>query len=64
MIRNIQLRLTSLWLGLMIGLLGALLGLLPLTADWEEGVGLGLLFKLRGQLPAPKDVVIAIDRAA
>ncbi|MGD8907725.1 MAG: adenylate/guanylate cyclase domain-containing protein [Chromatiales bacterium] len=51
-------RLTSLWLGLMIGLLGALLGLLPLTADWEEGVGLGLLFKLRGQLPAPKDVVI------
>ncbi len=53
-----QVRLTSLGLGLMIGLLGALLGLLPLTAAWEEGVGLGTLFKWRGQLPAPKEVAI------
>jgi adenylate cyclase len=53
-----QVRLTSLGLGLMIGLLGALLSLLPFTAAWEEGVGLGLLFKLRGQLPAPAEVVI------
>jgi adenylate cyclase len=53
-----QVRKASLGLGLMIGLLGALLGLLPLTAVWEEGVGLGMLFKLRGQLPAPKEVVI------
>lgn len=48
----------SLGLGLLIGLLGGMLGLLPLGADWEEGVGLGLLFKLRGQRPAPEAVVI------
>jgi adenylate cyclase len=48
----------SLGLGLVIGLLGILISLLPGTSDWEEAIGLGLLFKLRGQLPPPEDVVI------
>ena len=55
---NTQGRLGSLGLGLMIGLLGAILALLPVTASWEEGVGLGLLFKWRGQRPMPDEVVI------
>ena len=55
---NTQGRLGSLGLGLMIGLLGAILALLPATSAWEEGVGLGLLFKWRGQRPAPDEVVI------
>ncbi|MEJ2590915.1 MAG: CHASE2 domain-containing protein, partial [Candidatus Thiodiazotropha sp.] len=50
--------LRSLGLGLLIGLLGALIGLHPATSGWEEGVGLGLLFQLRGQRPAPPDVAI------
>jgi len=41
-----------------IGLLGGLIGLLPPTSGWEEGAGLGLLFKLRGQRPAPAGVTI------
>jgi adenylate cyclase len=48
----------SLRLGLLIGLLGGMLSLLPFGADWEEGIGLGLLFKLRGQRPAPEEVTI------
>jgi adenylate cyclase len=51
-------RLASLGLGLLIGLLGAMLSLLPVTAAWEEGVGLGLLFQWRGQRPAPTEVAI------
>lgn len=50
--------LRSLALGISIGLLGGLLGLLPVTSGWEEGAGLGLLFKLRGQRPAPTGVAI------
>ena len=50
--------LCSLGLGLLIGLLGSLISLLPVTSGWEEGVGLGLLFNLRGQRPAPEEVVI------
>ncbi len=42
----------------MIGLLGVLFSVLPTTSDWEESVGLGLLFKLRGPLPTPDEVVI------
>ncbi len=48
----------SLGLGLMIGILGAGLGLIPPTANWEESVGLGLLFKLRGARPPPQEAVI------
>lgn len=54
--RNRSLR--SLGLGLTIGLLGALICLHPATSGWEEGIGLGLLFKLRGQRPVPPEVVI------
>ncbi|MEJ2396431.1 MAG: adenylate/guanylate cyclase domain-containing protein, partial [Candidatus Thiodiazotropha sp.] len=48
----------SLGLGLIIGLLGAGLSLFPPSAGWEEGVGLGLLFKLRGERPPPNEVAI------
>ncbi|MEN8167184.1 MAG: adenylate/guanylate cyclase domain-containing protein [Pseudomonadota bacterium] len=48
----------SLKLGLFIGVLGALISLMPGTSNWEEDSGLGLLFKLRGQRPPPQDVVI------
>jgi len=55
---TIKRRLSSLGFGLTIGLLGLLIGLLPPTAGWEEAFGLGLLFKLRGQRPAPDSVAI------
>ncbi|MCU7932368.1 MAG: adenylate/guanylate cyclase domain-containing protein [Candidatus Thiodiazotropha sp. (ex Codakia rugifera)] len=48
----------SLGLGIMIGILGVLLNLMPGTSSWEEGIGLGLLFKVRGYRPPPQDVVI------
>jgi adenylate cyclase len=48
----------TLGLGLVVGLLGILISLLPGTSEWEESIGLGLLFKLRGQLPPPEDVAI------
>lgn len=48
----------TLGFGLLIGLLGSLVSLLPITAAWEEGVGLGLLFHLRGPRPAPPEVII------
>ncbi|MEJ2406524.1 MAG: adenylate/guanylate cyclase domain-containing protein [Candidatus Thiodiazotropha sp.] len=51
-------RLSSLGLGLLIGLLGALCGVLPPTAGWEESVGLSLLFNLRGERPPPEEVAI------
>jgi adenylate cyclase len=50
--------LRSLGLGLLIGLLGVLICLHPATSGWEEGIGLGTLFKLRGARPAPSDVAI------
>ncbi|MEJ2693368.1 MAG: adenylate/guanylate cyclase domain-containing protein [Candidatus Thiodiazotropha sp.] len=51
-------RLGSLGWGLLIGLMGSLISLLPVTSGWEEGAGLGLLFHLRGQRSAPEEVVI------
>ncbi|MCU7857224.1 MAG: adenylate/guanylate cyclase domain-containing protein [Candidatus Thiodiazotropha sp. (ex Lucinoma borealis)] len=48
----------SLGLGMMIGILGVLISLMPSTSSWEEGIGLGLLFKVRGYRPTPQDVVI------
>lgn len=49
---------SALILGLSIGILGALISLLPIGATWEEDFGLGLLFKLRGQRPAPQNTEI------
>jgi adenylate cyclase len=48
----------ALLLGISIGILGALISLLPVSAAWEEEIGLGLLFKLRGQRPPPREVEI------
>lgn len=52
-------------LGLLTGILGLTASLLPYGYDLEESIGLGLLFKLRGQRQAPSDVVvIAVDKAS
>ncbi|MCU7920339.1 MAG: adenylate/guanylate cyclase domain-containing protein [Candidatus Thiodiazotropha sp. (ex Epidulcina cf. delphinae)] len=48
----------SLGAGLMIGLLGVLISLIPYTAAWEEGIGLETLFKLRGRRTPPQEIVI------
>jgi adenylate cyclase len=45
-------------LGLLTGVLGLVLGLLPFGHDLEENIGLEVLFKLRGTRQAPADVVI------
>ncbi|MCG7872479.1 MAG: adenylate/guanylate cyclase domain-containing protein [Candidatus Thiodiazotropha lotti] len=52
-----QLR-SALLLGISIGILGALISLLPVGSAWEEDMGLGLLFKLRGQRAAPESIEI------
>jgi adenylate cyclase len=44
--------------GLVIGLIGLVLSFLPLSRGFEEDVGLGLLFQLRGVRPPPTDVVV------
>ena len=49
-------------MGLSIGLFGVILGILPGSASWEEDIGLGLLFRMRGPLaPPPEVVLIALD---
>ncbi len=51
--------------GIIVGLVTAALGiaLAPLLPDLEEGVGLEILFKMRGPRPAPQEVVVvALDR--
>lgn len=48
----------SLGFGLLIGVIGALSSILPNGAAWEEDTGLGLLFRLRGPLPTPQQVVV------
>ena len=48
----------TLALGTLIGVLGVLISLMPGSSTWEQDSGLGLLFKLRGQRPAPQEVVI------
>ena len=50
--------LQTLGIGLLVGLSGILFSALPVGFAWEEDAGLGVLFKLRGQRPAPSDVVI------
>jgi adenylate cyclase len=52
-------------LGVLTGLLGVTLSLLPPGANLEENVGLDLLFKLRGVRKAPSEVVIvSVDKAS
>jgi adenylate cyclase len=52
-------------LGLIIGVAGLLISLIPFWSDIEENVGLDLLFRLRGERKAPTDVVIvSIDKAS
>jgi adenylate cyclase len=48
----------TLVLGVVLGIVGALASLLPATFRLEERLGLGLLFAVRGPLPAPTQVVI------
>lgn len=53
----------ALLLGLVIGLAGTIISLSPFGLALEENVGLDQLFMLRGQRPAPTDVVIiSIDK--
>ena len=50
-------------LGLLIGIAGVFLNIIPLGPELEENFGLGVLFGLRGVRQAPADVVIvSIDR--
>lgn len=52
-------------LGLALGLGGLIVGFLPLTVALEEALGLGVLFAVRGPLPAPQQVaVVGISRDA
>ncbi|MEW8084411.1 MAG: hypothetical protein AB2823_02500, partial [Candidatus Thiodiazotropha endolucinida] len=44
--------------GMIIGMLGVAIIFLPGSATWEENFGLSLLFEMRGQRPAPEQVVI------
>lgn len=44
--------------GVATGLSGALLGITPLGSEFEKDVGLTWLFKVRGAIEAPKDVVV------
>lgn len=49
--------------GAVIGLLGLALSFFPTVHDLEEDLGLGLLFKLRGAVKAPAEVlVVSMDR--
>ncbi len=48
--------------GLLIGIVGVVLSVVPLSRSFEEDLGLGLLFQLRGVRPPPTDVaVVSID---
>jgi adenylate cyclase len=52
-------------LGLAIAVLGVIVGLSPLGLDLEDGVGLGVLFRLRGPRPVPAEVVVvSVDRTS
>ncbi|WNM58602.1 CHASE2 domain-containing protein [Candidatus Nitrospira allomarina] len=44
--------------GLLIGIVGVVLSVVPLSRSIEEDVGLGLLFQLRGVRSPPTDVVV------
>ncbi|MCC7202009.1 MAG: CHASE2 domain-containing protein [Nitrospirae bacterium] len=50
-------------LGFVIGVFGLIMTIIPYGDDLEEGLGLGILFKLRGKVPPPPEVVvIAMDK--
>src|SRR5919204_2194953 len=52
-------------LGILTGVVGLLVSLLPFGFELEESVGLDILFKLRGIRQPPSDVVIvSIDNAS
>ncbi|MFZ7124762.1 MAG: CHASE2 domain-containing protein [Desulfobacterales bacterium] len=49
--------------GLGLAVLGALTSMAAIGLRWEEGLGLYLLFNIRGKRPAPENVVIvSVDR--
>ena len=50
--------LKGLIVGVATGLSGAVFGLTPLGTEFEKNVGLTWLFKVRGPIEAPKDVVV------
>ncbi len=57
--------LKSVILGFVVGLLGIVLSLTSFGHGLEENIGLGLLFKLRGERDAPSDVIVVnIDKAS
>ncbi len=50
-------------MGLVTGIAGLILSILPFANNLEEDVGLGLLFRMRGEMEPPSDaVVISIDK--
>ena len=50
-------------LGILTGTIGVIASVLPLGLDLDETVGLDVLFRLRGERPAPPDVVVvSIDK--
>jgi adenylate cyclase len=50
-------------LALLVGIAGLIISFSQFSHEFEEDIGLGLLFKLRGPRPAPSDaVVISIDK--
>lgn len=52
-------------LGLLIGIAGLMVGLIPFGLELEESFGLDLLFKLRGVRQPPSDVIIvSIDKTS
>src|SRR5437764_1274566 len=52
-------------LGILTGVVGLLVSLLPFGFELEENVGLDILFKLRGTRQPPSDVVVvSIDNAS
>ena len=55
--------LKPLLLGLLVGATGLILSFLQVTYEFEEDVGLGLLFKFRGpRKPPPDALVVSIDK--
>jgi adenylate cyclase len=55
---NREVILRSTLFGMIIGLLGIAISLSPGSAAWEEGIGLSLLFEIRGQRQPPDQVAI------